>query len=1018
MAVRSKYLIDVKKLLSIAFLLVFSGVARAQFHGTCDQYFPGSGGQFCLNTGAAGTWLNLSGDVGNVNNSPFCKPNNTRDCGKLVVQGLMGVPFNGGPVDGDTWCYQQSSNQYIPCTGGGGGGFTPGGDLSGNSTSQNVIGLHFGTTATPLSSSPPANGQVLEWNGSDWTPTSIGGGGFTTQVNGPVVSGTAITMPTNTWFAQNYTGATMDIQLASCLADAHASTDHGFCDARGITGNQTIAATVNVPSAVTLLLGNVKIAYTAAPAFTVANNSTILGVQNTGSGGTPVTEMDASGLTGPFTAITCVNTDCKNDDVEKIIVRGETLNNDGSIAVNTNFWTYGRVIGMTWTGFQTGLQCGNNSPPGGTYYNKFEQNTGGGVMGTFEDYQQNCNANTSQLDQVHSTSATYAWNLEAGSLTNTIIGADCEVLSVGDCFNISSGGGNTIIDPYMESSKGGVIFQSTASFNYVVGSSHATSMGVDGALSYGAGSHDNYVWLPGLGNGYEPVFPNFFGTSNLYIPAGSEQKYFDIMDDPLGSGTFDVEAAFTPGAAGEVNNGLTGHAGIKAGNLRATGGVTYAGSTVGSLIGSPATPVCTPVCEPSDTTNCASPATSYTYAIVGNDFNANKTSRSSSVTCTNTTEATFITAAAQNAACLALNTPLTCCTNSGHGTCIGEGNVLTWAKSSGDGIQTWDIVGPDLTHSVATSVSVKIPGSQATPGTVYSYFDTNTTNSSYTVPTRNDTGDAKIAGNFIAGSPSAGCSGTTQGCINATALQVNGTPVSTTAGITSISGTAPVSCSGSPSATCSLTGITGSQGSGVLLQHSTGSTTAGDGTVFDASGNVIDSGSPPGSGAAAQTIWQTYPSVGYAAASNVMGLGALTTTCWGVVLPFETVRNIVLDVTTVDSTNNYSWGLYTFAGSLLGATTAGSMSSTGFVTLPITTSAGGAISSFTITPGAYLFCGTTDAVVVALRLLVRASADVVVPFYAGPVSGGTTIGGQLSNSITAESVTWAKPGTALWIGLN
>lgn len=930
----------------------------------------------------------------------------TSSTATIQTTGSASCVFDGATTSGD---YVQISNTTVGDCTDAGSTYPTAGQVLGQVKSTNVgagtYGVNLGLTSSSFNPhAPPAIGDV--------TPGAV---------TGTTVTGTNASFQSdnhNTWYADRYSGSTMDVKLASCLAAAHVSSNHGICDARGITGNQTIAATVNVPSAVTLLLGNVKIAYTASPAFTVANNSTILGVQNTGSGGTPVTEIDASGVTAPFTSIACVNTDCKNDDVEKIIDRGMTSNTDGSIGINTNFWTYGTVLGMTFTGLQTALQCGNNSPPGGSYYNLFMKNTGGGVMGTFEDYQQNCNANTSILDQVHSTSATYAWNLEVGELTNVILGADCEVLSVGDCFNIATGSGDTIIGPYMESSKGGIHFLSTAAFNIVEGSGHATSMGVDGAITYDAGSHDNYVWLPGLGNGYEPVFPNIFGTQNLYIPNGSEQKYFDLMDDPLGSGGFDLEVAFTPGTTAETSNGLSGHGGIKAGNLRATGGLTFSGSLTGSLIGSPATPVCTPVCEPSDTTNCASPATSYTYAIVGNDYNANKTSRSSSVTCTNTAEANFITAAAQNTACSAASTPLGCCTGLHTGTCVGEGNSLTWAKSSGDGIQTWDIIGPDLTHSVATSVSVKIPGSQATPGTVYSYFDTNTTNSSYTPPTRAATNDVKIAGNFIAGSPTAGCTGTTQGCINATAMQVNGVNVSTAGGVTAVTGTSPVVSSGGSTPAISLSGITGSQGTGALLQHSTGSTTAGDGVVYDASGNAIDSGSPPGSGAAAQTIWETYPSVGYAAAANVMGMAANTTTCWGVVLPYEKVSNFVLDVTTVDSTNNYSWGLYTFAGSLLGATTAATMPSLAFVTLPVTTSAGGAISNFTITPGPYLFCGTTNAATVALRLFVRASADIVIPFYAGPVAGGTTSGGQLNNSITAESVTWAKPGTALWMGLN
>lgn len=48
-------------------------------------------------------------------------------------------------------------------------GFTAGGDLSGSNTSQNVIGIQ----GTPVSATPPALNQLLQFNGFDWIPTTI-----------------------------------------------------------------------------------------------------------------------------------------------------------------------------------------------------------------------------------------------------------------------------------------------------------------------------------------------------------------------------------------------------------------------------------------------------------------------------------------------------------------------------------------------------------------------------------------------------------------------------------------------------------------------------------------------------------------------------------------------------------------------------------------------------------------------------------------------------------------------------
>lgn len=83
--------------------------------GTCDQYQPGAGGDFCINTGAATYWQQFTGDVVNTRNVPQCSPTNTTACGKLTVQGINGVPLNGTLADGQTWCYQASSNTMIPC---------------------------------------------------------------------------------------------------------------------------------------------------------------------------------------------------------------------------------------------------------------------------------------------------------------------------------------------------------------------------------------------------------------------------------------------------------------------------------------------------------------------------------------------------------------------------------------------------------------------------------------------------------------------------------------------------------------------------------------------------------------------------------------------------------------------------------------------------------------------------------------------------------------------------------------
>lgn len=85
------------------------------FVGTCDQYQPGVGGDFCLNTGAATIWAPFFGDVVSVRGTPQCSPTDIENCGKMSVQGLNGVPMAGTLTDGQYWCYHAANNTMIPC---------------------------------------------------------------------------------------------------------------------------------------------------------------------------------------------------------------------------------------------------------------------------------------------------------------------------------------------------------------------------------------------------------------------------------------------------------------------------------------------------------------------------------------------------------------------------------------------------------------------------------------------------------------------------------------------------------------------------------------------------------------------------------------------------------------------------------------------------------------------------------------------------------------------------------------
>jgi hypothetical protein len=80
------------------------------------------------------------------------------------------------PTDGQVLTYNNGLSQWEPATPSG-GGFTAGGDLSGSSSNQTVVGLQTKAVAATA----PTDGQVLTYNNglSQWEPATPSGGGFT-----------------------------------------------------------------------------------------------------------------------------------------------------------------------------------------------------------------------------------------------------------------------------------------------------------------------------------------------------------------------------------------------------------------------------------------------------------------------------------------------------------------------------------------------------------------------------------------------------------------------------------------------------------------------------------------------------------------------------------------------------------------------------------------------------------------------------------------------------------------------
>lgn len=558
--------------------------------------------------------------------------------------------------------------------------------------------------------------EIYYWNGTGWT-IFAGGSGFSpsTQVNGPIISGNTIVSPTNTWFAANYSGATADVKIASCLtAAAVASATPGTCDASGILGG-TIAATITIPQGVTLKLGAGTYVATAAanPVFALTNiNSTLegAGYQYTNHPKQTIISVVAN-WAGVVTNGVVINVTAEGDAIENLAITGTHVLSDGTYCIDEN-GTNTLIANNNFTNCDTGIAI---SPTGaGSYYDRFENNaysiTGGTGVTQSELWGLNANQDLSLNERFAGTA--YGAEFLSGAISDAVMHPDCESVSGETCIDIASNG-VAVYDLYCEGVTNCVEFEATAFGNWVTGGGHASSVSAPIAYASGADKVSNVVTWYGAGT--TPIYPQYWTAFNYLLSNTTTFDFYTTLPDPVGSGFLWILDEYTPGATPEVSAGLTGAAGRHVGNLKASGGLTPTGSIIGSQLSTPTGLTCTATCASACTTT-------YEYKVVCHDFNTYSLSLGSTVPSASAT--------CSNNATLATGTNF---------------NTLNWTKQSG--CYKWDIIGnQDFTHSVTTNASVDIPGSVASPGANYQYVDFSNSPSAYTPPTRDSGGDWVSAG--------------------------------------------------------------------------------------------------------------------------------------------------------------------------------------------------------------------------------------------------------------------------------
>ncbi|MGA9740024.1 hypothetical protein, partial [Candidatus Binatus sp.] len=514
----------------------------------------------------------------------------------------------------------------------------------------------------------------ITWNGANWMPAGGAAGGVSNAV----------------LYAANYSGATFEVQVNACLAALPAGG--GTCDARGLTGAQTMAASITVGTAAgqaaTLLLPVGTITRSTGAQFIYGSYSTIVG---SGSGtvisgaDTVATfrPIDAYGGTGNVAQATIEHLHITNSggtgDVG-LEVGGVTGSHNTDVA-SSNFEDIAIVVG------DTGVAVAG--PNGCTCYNHFKdivaQGTNYGVKVVGPGVASN----------IFGEGGGYGGAVGLYDSGNLSIYIKPDIEGAATHGIELAGSRALILDPY-EEGDGSDSFDSTALYNLVIGT--GTGAFVDNSTDGYAGSN------------------MFFGTASSPITLGASKLKFGaapwldgqgqaVLTDQFSIYYLDLLAYGTS----ESVYGAFGHYGLHVGELTGFGGVNTQGAVIHSAINFPNGDTGFTI-----TQHGTAGSTSATYGVVCHDWNGGTTLAA------------------------------TASTSTGNSSLNGTNyNVLSWNLNYADGCAVWDILKQvDSTwESIATAQAIPVPaGLYPFPTATISFNDTGQTPQPYTMPTRNSTG--------------------------------------------------------------------------------------------------------------------------------------------------------------------------------------------------------------------------------------------------------------------------------------
>lgn len=343
----------------------------------------------------------------------------------------------------------------------------------------------------------------LNQNGCSGAPST-----YVHTIGGCASPGTP-TLPSGVLYATNYTGADGGAQIQACLNALPATG--GTCDARGLTGAQSISTALNIPAYDVLILGDATYSSGLLPTVTWNNSSSIIGsamFPNSTAAGTQF-RYTGTGSAGSF--MECATTSCFNVTVKDIYLRRtgtpaqdlafgiDTLNTHSSLFQNV----YISLFDYDWH-----VGGGTN----GSYYNDFIH-TQGQTGSTYGYYiGQNGNQNTFLHPTCNSGAVSTETCYYINAVNTVMSNPDAETSGAGiaGAFDIE-GRSNTIYDPYIEGTYATPVkIGSSAAFNVILGGSGGSTI-TDNSQYW----QNNVVINPGAQTTASPTasfvnYPNFW----------------------------------------------------------------------------------------------------------------------------------------------------------------------------------------------------------------------------------------------------------------------------------------------------------------------------------------------------------------------------------------------------------------------------------------------------------------------------------------------------------------------------